>query len=429
MLLAVPHRVTPAPTRLGARGRATTCCRSSRRRGVAFLRTLAAAVAFTAGCWMSHPDLSDEDRRPCRDDSTCDDGDPCTHDRCDPDGRCEHGPAPMGDRRDFAPFSLPTGMAVIDAEAHILVGGSTLHRFDLDGPVGDPVFLPGIGGDRDWDSSLARVGDDLAVVTHTSGGLDLRLVSSPDVHDRVEPAGLFVHLGFTGRHLVACTDWMDTCGLAWGRPDGTWISTATESTPGACPIAWVPNDGTSTTGHPVNRVPAYAAAGGEAVYLSVDGDGGLHRLVASPGSQRVDRTTLDSPGPRYFHSFVAAAGDPGIAALWVQTETDDAPEQEVRFARFDADLRMTAGPIGVPAAPGAYVFRMALVWCEGRFVAVWNDQRGTAFVQIGSDGEPLGEVERLGRPLTAGWMNLACLPRGVLLADANETAIWRCPAE
>jgi hypothetical protein len=152
----------------------------------------------------------------------------------------------MGDRRDFAPYSLPTGIVVVHGEARLLVGGRSIQRFGLDGPIGDPLVLPPVGGDRDWDSSIAAIGEDIAVVTQRAGGLDLRLVSRPDDVDRVEPAGLFVHLGATARRFVACSDWLDTCGLAWANRDASWISTATEYTAGACPIAWVPDSGPAT---------------------------------------------------------------------------------------------------------------------------------------------------------------------------------------
>ena len=223
---------------------------------------------------------------------------------------------------------------------------------------------------------------------------------------------------------------MDTCGIGWAGRDGRWISSAIESDPEACPIAWVPDGGTSTTGHPAARRPVSFTAAGEAVFLSLDRDGTIHRLIAGPGRQRVDLVPLESPGPRYFHSLVCASGGGGYGVAWVQTERNDAADQEVRFAVLDETLAVRAGPVAFPATRGPYSFRMEVVWCEGRFVALWNDRaRGTAIAQLDENADPLGEVVRYGEDLTAGHVNLICLPGGVVAVSYNEVATLRCPAE
>ncbi|MBN1769762.1 MAG: hypothetical protein JXB32_00765 [Deltaproteobacteria bacterium] len=420
------------------------------------LAMLCGLLPWLAGCYLSYAELADEDADasgrdadaprddgaprdadadvppdgpPCRVDEECDDDDPCTTDRCSVAGLCTHQPAPFEEPAEHTSIGWPHGGAAVGREVWIVLGGYQLQRWDLDGPLEEPRELFDPGGERDWDMAVAATVSDVAVLTHVGGGLEWRLVGEPERVERTEPGGIFVDAAWTGRWLMAAGDWMDTCGLGWADATGRWVA-GVEAIPGGCVRGYVPSGPSAMTGHPPDMRPAGYTAAGEAVLLSIAGDGTIHELTAGPEGWTVSEHRLSEPGPPYYHSLSAARGPTGFGAQWVQVEDEEADGKLIRFAVLDeADLQPLAAPLEEQVFGRTYVMQAAHLWCGGRHVGIWNDAHGSAVVQFTPDGRRLGETMRWGVDSDTARLRAVCLYGGVAVTTPSTITMLRCPAD
>jgi hypothetical protein len=403
-----------------------------------------------AGCYLSYAELAEDDAeadvsrddgadapadlpsdvpRTCATDEDCDDDEPCTTDRCSAAGVCSNEPAPFEPPEEYTSIGWALGGAAVGREVWFVLGGYLIQRWDIDGPLEEPRALFDPGGGRDWDMAVTTTATDVALLTHVGSGLEWRLVGEPERAERTEPGGIFVDAAWTGRWLMAAGDWMDTCGLAWADATGRWVA-GVEAIPGGCARSWVPTGPTSRTGHPPDMRPAGFTAAGEAILLSLDSDGTIHRLVAGPEGWTLSEHRLAVPGPPYYHSLSAARGPTGFGAQWVQVEDEELEGKRIRFAVLDeVDLQPRSEPLDEEVAGRTYVMRAAHLWCGGRHVGLWNDDRGSAVVQLTPDGRQLGTTMRWGALSTSARLRAVCLYGGVAVTTPSTITMLRCPAD
>jgi len=384
----------------------------------------------------NHPATTPDTARACSSAADCDDGSPCTEEICTPAGYCDHRPLPMGSRRTYPIKGLISRGFVQGNQVHGIVredlGGALselrLQRMTLDGPQGAGTFLARIDDYRAWDSSAAHTGSGVALVSGLNSGLELRFSSRPDVVETISPGGIFVHLNWTGSHLLASTDLGYNCALAWADQDGHWISNKLDYTTGACGTSQI-----GSTGLPPQGRPAGFSSKGEAVYFSIDAQGKLTRLSATLDKQRVETFSFSSPGPKHYHSFVAALFGDRVGAQWVQTGDDWRSGSQVKMAVLSAaDLRL-AGAAPHSGVDVTYSMYMDTVHCEGRFVGVWyryassGPSEGWVW-QMTRDGTLLGPPVSLGQAASeAGIVEAHCVPGGVIILRYEEAIALSCP--
>jgi hypothetical protein len=108
-------------------------------------------------------------------------------------------------------------LAVLDANF-------TLHYDALAPDPGPVVSLTSLYPERAWDVALASTGADLALVSVSQDGFDLRLAKHPDqiAHLSVHDGTYFVRLAAGAGRLLAVARGTDPA-VAWASFDGSWL--------------------------------------------------------------------------------------------------------------------------------------------------------------------------------------------------------------
>jgi hypothetical protein len=373
------------------------------------------------------PDLAP----PCHTDLECAATSLCLETRCDLEAhRCIQRPRRMQDPKHVASV-FPLGGYQHAGETWLLAADSDyqpwLQQLGLDGLVGAVTKVGPVSSDRAWDSAAAPTPSGPAVLTALDdggGGIDLRLAAKPGQVAHLAPAGIFIALDWSGSGLLASTDYMDTCGLAWASPEGSWLSSAMEVTTAGCPRAWILGHGL-----PAQDRPAGFTAAGEAVFFSTEASGAVKKLVASPGKQNVQSLSLPKAGgPPYFHSLMTRLAGGRVGALWARVSDPDGDATQINLALLDGSLEPVASPASLDVKGEPYAMRMDIAYCEGRFIAAWNDAAGDAVWELDpSSGLPLAPPLRFGTTISGGAFRVLCLQGGAAVADVHGVTTLRCP--
>lgn len=381
-----------------------------------------ATLAALSGCYLSHgrdadAAPADTDAR-CVRDSDCEDGDACTEDRC-VSGACAHAPRPYDQVESFTVSGTAVDVTRHGGRAWVLTSPLGVESFDATGPVGDRIEFVPPGGDRDWDSTIASTGSDVAISTIVGSRLLTRVLSDPRRVEEIEIGGIFVESIWTGDLLVTSATDVDLCMIHLADGAGRSLGPVTRLSTG-CPYAW-----SYDLGLPPSRV-AIGVSPGEARFLATDAEGNVSAVAMRRDGPRERSLRLPLVAGRYVHSLVAAEGAGVLAAQWVELDDTRAETLVQTLVREEAGTLNPIAPIRTRDGTDVYALTMTTDYCSLRFAMADVDTEGVHVVQLRPDGSTLGEELSFGVPYGALHLATACIPGGAVVMQWEEVHVLSC---